>query len=425
MSAGLVGYVWLVNDDFPMADDWHLVPVYTGHQPVNLAWLWSQYSAHRLPLPQLLLVLGGAVTGHDYRTGVLLSALVLAGLAGLMIVTAGRLRGGVSLSDAFFPLALLHWGQSETLLIGFALNLVASTALSGMALLLLVRASGAPTLRQGLLFGLCLLALPLCGSNGAALVPPLAAWLAVAGLARWRCGGAHGRRDGAALLALALASAGLLAAYLLSLKEVPGTPPRAALFPAARTALEFLAGAFGPFAKTTWPLSGAVVAALALATVVKLAHDVRRVPAQRLRALGFLCFGAAMLCLAASIGWGRGVLGSQAGFETRYAAPAVPALCLAYFVGREAPRPLIARGLFVLMAALLVVNTGKGLTRAAARRERMRELQADVARGLTPAEMAKKWGDFIIGPGGEAALTERFEMLRQARQGPYAGRRDD
>ena len=166
MSAGLVGYVWLVNDDFPIADDWHLVPVYTGTEPVTPSWLWGQYNEHRMPLPLALLVLGGYATGHDYRTGVLLNALVLSALAALMIVTAGRLRGGLRLTDAFFPIVLLHWGQYETLLIGLALNLVLSAALAGVMLLIVLRVQGTATLRQGVLFGLCLLALPLCGSTG-------------------------------------------------------------------------------------------------------------------------------------------------------------------------------------------------------------------------------------------------------------------
>ena len=52
----------------------------------------------------------------------------------------------------------------------------------------------------------------------------------------------------------------------------------------------------------------------------------------------------------------------------------------------------------------------------------MHELQADIDKGLTPAEMAKKWTNTIFAPGGETILAERFEMLRRAGQGPYKGR---
>jgi hypothetical protein len=414
LSAGLVGYVWLVNDDFPIADDWHLVPVYTGYRPVNLSWLWEQYNEHRLPLPKLLLVLGGAVTGHDYRTGVLLSGLALAALAGLMIFTAGRLRGGPSFADAFFPLVLLHWGQSETLLISYALNLVASTFLAGVILIVLVRLEKTPTLGQGLVIGSCLLALPLCGSNGAALVPPLVLWLAVAAVVCWRSGTAHARRDGVVLMVLAIAAAVLLAVYLGSLEKGAGPAFRPTPLQAVQTAVEFLTASLGPFARTSWPISGVVGAVLGLLTLLRLRRDWRTEPTRRLRTLGLAGFGAAMLCLAAGIGWGR-----PSGFETRYVTMAVPILCLAYFVARDAPRPIVAWGLFALTALLFIANTQHGVVRAEARRERMRELQADIAAGLTPNEMAQKWAGPIFAANGEAVLRDRFEMLRLAHQGPY------
>ncbi len=419
LSAGLVGYVWLVNDDFPIADDWHLVAVYTGKQPVNLSWLWAQYNDHRMPLPKLLLVLGGAATGHDYRAGVLISALGLSALAALMIVTAGRLRGGVSLTDAFFPLILLHWGQSETLLISFALNLVASTVLAGVILCVLVRLRTAPTLGQGVIVGLSLLALPLCGSNGAVMVPPLALWLGWAGVLGWRSGSAAGRRNGAIVLALALASLLLLGIYLAGLHRgpsptLPGTPQQAAV-----AALAFLSSSAGALARIIWPISGILAAGLLLTIGLRLRRDWRQRPGDRLRTLGLLSFGGALLCLAAGIGFGRGGLGALGGLQTRYITLAAPLLCLAYFLWRAAVRPLGCAIFFVAALGLFAVDTPLGLTRADERRARMRELQADVANGMTSQALAEKWGTRIFWENGETFLTERFEMLRRARQGPY------
>jgi hypothetical protein len=202
----------------------------------------------------------------------------------------------------------------------------------------------------------------------------------------------------------------------LSLERTPETPRRSGP-EVAQTAVEFLAEGFGPFAAKLWPLSGVAVAVLGLLTLLKLARDWRAAPAGRLRALGLLGFGVAMLCLAVGIGLGRG-----SGFETRYATMAAPALCLAYFVGRDARRPVVAWGLFALMAAFLVPSTVVGIQRGENRRTYMRQLQADVARGMTPDELANKWADAIYGPGGEATVRERLEMLRRAGQGPYRGR---
>jgi len=355
----------------------------------------------------------------------LISAVTQSLLAALKIGTAGRLRGGPSFTDAFFPLVLLHWGQYETLLIGLALNLVATTFLGGLALLVVVRCEGVPSLRRGLLFGTCLLALPLCGSSGAALVPALVVWLAGAGLVAIRSGSPTGRRDGTAMLLLALAAAVLTVIYLLSLEKPAVALPRPTAAQAVEAAVMFLSNSVGPFAETTWPVSGVLLGCLGLAVVLKLIHDWRAAPRERLRTLGLLCFGAAMLCLAAGVGWGRGALGVPGGFATRYVTLAAPALCLGYFVHRNGTRRVVPWALFLLMAALLVVNTGRGLSRAEARRERMRELNADVARGMTPGELAEKWAEHIYAASGKDILTERFEMLRQARQGPYKDRPGD
>jgi hypothetical protein len=417
LSAGLVGYVWQVNDDLPVADDWHLVPAYTGHEPVTLAWLWAPHNEHRLPLPKLLLVLAGAATGHDYRAGVLLSALGLSALAALMIVTAGRLRGGPSLADVFIPMALLHWGQSETLLISYALNLAASTVLAGLALLVIVRVHGVPTTSQGLLFGLLLLALPLCGFNGVVLVPPLAVWLIVAAVVRWRSGEEKGRSDGALWSALALASLALVAVCVLTMQRTPESSLRPTAEQVARTAAQFFAESLGPFAEPSWPFSGAAVAVLVALTLFQLRQEWRADPAARLQVLGLLAFGAALVALALAVGWGRGVIGDRAGFMTRYATLAAPALCLAYLVARTAPRSALAAVVAVAMVGVFVYNTGRGIDRAAARREKMQKIQTDAA-GLTSAELAKKWSD-IYNPKAEALLADFFEMLRQARQGPF------
>ncbi|HEX5270640.1 MAG TPA: hypothetical protein VFW33_09150 [Gemmataceae bacterium] len=420
LSAGLVGYVCVVNADVPISDDWQLVPVYTGHEAVTLSWLWAPLNEHRLPLIKLMLLLGGAATGHDYRTGQLLSALTLSALAAFMIVTAGRLRGGLKISDVFLPMALLHWGQSETLLIGFAINLAVSTALLGSALLIVVRVRGVPSPSQGFLFGGLLLALPLCGMNGVAMVPPLALWLIVAAVVVWRSGDPIGRRVATVWAALSVAALALSAVCVLSMPAARGgaAPPTAEQV--ARTAAQFFAEGLGPIAEPTWPLSGVALAALAAVTLFRLRQEARAGPNEWLRVLGLLAVGAALVALALAVGWGRGLIGPKAGLMTRYATMAVPALCLAYFVARTAPRRALAVALAALMVGLFAYNTYHGIDRAGPRRARMRALAADVAEGQTPAELGKKWAD-LYNPQAEATVTRYFEMMRDAHQGPFRG----
>src|SRR5262249_244793 len=158
------------------------------------------------------------------------------------------------------------------------------------------------------------------------------------------------------MMALAVAAFGLLAVYLVSLGKTPEAPPRPGALETAHTAAQFLATGFGPFAAVLWPLFGVIVAVVAPWTPLRRARAGRRMRAGGLRVLGLLCFGGAMLCLAVGIGLGRG-----GGITPRYATMAAPVLCLAYFVGRDGRRPVVAWGLAALMAAFFVANTVIGI----------------------------------------------------------------
>ena len=55
-----------------------------------------------------------------------------------MMLTARRLRGKTVLADAFFPLALLEWGQSENFLWTWQLMFMVPATIAGLVLLLVV-----------------------------------------------------------------------------------------------------------------------------------------------------------------------------------------------------------------------------------------------------------------------------------------------
>jgi hypothetical protein len=190
---------------------------------------------------------------------------------------------------------------------------------------------------------------------------------------------------------------------------------------------------FGPYVATSWrvlgpvwPLFVGLMAILALLTILKLVHDWRTLPAERLRTFGLLCFGGAMLCLVGALGWGRGAVMLN-GFATRFQTLAAPALVLVFLVSRTSPRPVVAWGLSALLVALFLYDTNWGLERAVPRAKLYRDLHADIAQGMTPAEMATKWTGPICNPDPRAVgfVTECFEMMRQTRQGPYKQRSDD
>ena len=132
----LLALVYLVkfSSPLPCFDDWTLVPVLTGARPLTPAYLWEPFNEHREPLPKLVLNALGRLSGFDFRAGMFLNVLLLAGLAAAMLRTARRLRGSCHFADAFFPLVVLSLAQWECFLMQFALNLVCSTVCAGVFL---------------------------------------------------------------------------------------------------------------------------------------------------------------------------------------------------------------------------------------------------------------------------------------------------
>ena len=105
----LLGAIARDGRNVPFEEDWLLVGPMTGHEPNLPAWLWSQNSEHRLPLPRLVNLAILRTTG-DFRWTMVFDTLAVGAVAAAMILLARRLRGGrTSLADAFFPLLLQLW----------------------------------------------------------------------------------------------------------------------------------------------------------------------------------------------------------------------------------------------------------------------------------------------------------------------------
>src|SRR5262249_20409083 len=112
VSAALTYIAWY-GSDVPYWDEWILVPALTGRQPLTLEFLWAQHNEHRIPLPKLLLVTFARLSHHNFRTGMVANVIILGLTAAAMIRAARKLRGRTSFSDAFFPMAMLHWGHYD------------------------------------------------------------------------------------------------------------------------------------------------------------------------------------------------------------------------------------------------------------------------------------------------------------------------
>ena len=422
VAAGL----WFVGTyafTMPYGDEWDWLPAIAGEQPVDLGWFWSMHNEHRMPVPRLIYMGLGELTGFDFRAGPFFIILALSGLAMALMLGARALRGRTSVYDAFFPLLLLHWGQCENLIWGFQIQFVASVVLAGVVLLLIVSCGPRLGVARALLLTLFAVGLGLCGLNGLVYLPPLACWLAFAGVCRWRDPSPGSRRDGLLLMGLACSLLALVVVYFIGFRR--HTAPSPGLWASLSTALQFLSAGLGPGAKEIWPVSGVLVATTCGYALWQLYAVFRRRPDERVRAAGLFCFLGGIGAMALAVGVGRAFESPRAGFMPRYITLAAPLLCLFYlqFTLYSSARVTIhlQRTLALLMGGLLLVNMPKGLRYANDFDQRLTQFDADMRAGLSADDLAVRYGDGL-GFAPNDIFIWRLEMLRRAQLGPY---RDD
>ncbi|MCI0354869.1 MAG: hypothetical protein L0099_07515, partial [Acidobacteria bacterium] len=139
-GAALVFVAWY-GSNVPSWDDWDMIPTATGVQPVTLEWLWSQHNEHRIPVPRLVMLGLYGLFGLDFQVGMYFNVISTALLALALAVAARRLRGRWSVTDAFFPLLLLNWGQGVNFIWGWQVEFYLSTVLAGIVLLVILPTS--------------------------------------------------------------------------------------------------------------------------------------------------------------------------------------------------------------------------------------------------------------------------------------------
>lgn len=402
----------------PFAEDWNVVPVAFGHEPLSLSWLWSQNNEHRIPLARLILV-GLFRLTHSFRAGMFVNCALMALLAAVMIRSAAAIRGKTTYSDAFFVFALLHlghwensgwgWQVSFTLATLFVCILLASIARSGQ---------GAVSMRSALIGGFCLAALPAAGGTGLPFVPPVLVWVALAGLSP------QARRSRPVLLGLAALSASLLFLYFLGYERPSWNPPSPGIAMTVRTTAGFLALSFGPAVRISWYAGAAIALLVFIGTFwMSIRSVVWRRPQADIRSAGLFLFGVGVLTLAAGVGYGRAGLVATAGMPARYALISVPMLCWAYFVWELYGTPIWRRGattfLAILLFVLLPLNAQYGLEWADYYREGMNAFERDARVGMPLSVLCNRHQDFLMHWDGNA-LCEGMSTLQRERVGPFA-----
>jgi hypothetical protein len=418
LTAALVGYVALFARDVPWWDDWDLVPVLSGRQPVTAAWLWERHNEHRVPIPKLIHVALAAAGGVDFRTAAFLNAAILAGGTVVLILTARRLRGHTDVADALFPLALLHWGQYENLIWSFQVQFVCATGLFLVAVALMATADPHSLRWRGVVVGVCALVLPFFGANGAVLAPALVLWLGWVALryARW-------------LTPLALLAAAAVAVSLLDYSPATLHRPAPGMGASVLSSLLVLLMAVGPAgAVKGGALVGLFVLLLGLVSAALLMRDSGAGRVDRLRGLGVVAALGAVLTLGAAVGWGRAGLhadnpGSITGV-TRYITLMAPLPCcaaLACLLVRVRLMPYLLLGAVALM---LPANSRLGCEAARWRAEVLDQMTEDARRGVPPERLSETYGPSVHAVESRL-LAERITMLREAQLGPYAGTAGD
>jgi len=422
---GLSFLLWRFALDYsvniPFLDDWEMVPVLAGEQPVTLKWLWSQHNEHRIFIPRLIYIAILKLSGGDFRAGVVFNVLTLSATAAALVLAARAIRGRTSYADAFFPLVLLHWGQAENLVSGFTMPLVLSSVVAACLLCVLMR-PGPLGFRPALILALGTLALPLTSGSGLAFVPALAACTVLAG---WDL---HTSQPGSGRAWIAIVTAGVLgfvlcALYFVGYQRPPAHPPSPGLGATLQGTLQFLSLGFGTGTTRSWYASAYLTALLILATMLVLLWSLLYLPEERRRAVRALLFLGGMGCLAGGVAWSRIALSPGGIFSSRYATLAAPLLCCIYFAWEAVGSPRIARlvqmALFFFAAVFLLRNHDDGLLLANTVRESRRAVIADVESGMPLPEVASRHCGAIYICGTDV-LLQRMQMLRDKGVGRFA-----
>jgi hypothetical protein len=428
MTAITLNFAGRYSTNMPFWDEFSLVEAVTRHQPVTLHWLWSQHNEHRIPLPRLVYLGLAVLSGSDFRAGMIFSIFLMSALAALLVLAAKRIRGNYSYTDAFFPAVLLGLGNFENQLWSFQIAFALSTFLICGLLALLVSRTSSPVRFDGTLSfwpvvgaGVCITLLPLCGAQGTILAPPLALWLATAGVRAVR---RQGFTNWSALLAVAfsLLACGVIACYFVTGYVSPAhhaAPP--SWYAWLRTSLQFLMVGFGPAISESGRYGMAALGLMTALVIGGLSVAWKRRPEEKQGIASLCLFLLGMLALAAAIGKGRAFSGDTAGLASRYTWLSVPFIIGLYLAvgrwGTPSLGRLVQTGLVLLAAMVFVANFREGHAYGETRLHQSRELKAQLRASSLPQDISVEVGSHFFPE--RTFFLQSMELMREAKIGPY------
>jgi hypothetical protein len=411
---------------FPQSDECGYVL-----QPITLTWLWQQHAEHRIPLAKFIWLGVLRLTNYDFRAGNFLDVLATGAVAAAMILAARRVRGGTSFADAFFPLALLNFGQAWNFQWWWQVNHVLPPLVASMLLLLIVSRGARLTFRYAVLAGVYLVLLALCGPAGQPYVLAFALWLGYWAVLYRPSPEPRGKWGRVFALSLAAVAVLLVGLYFVGYNKEDGFGHAALTVPGLLTSLRgslaLLSVSLGPVTRPDWLMWGLGVLALWLVSIAVLVAAYRKRPAERLRVLGLLLFMGATGALALAMGWARGEMGTDYIMEGHYLTKTLPALCCVYFIWelyKPKVAPLIQMCLFTVMCLLFLQNLDSALACLRYSHDLKQEFERDLRSGVPLSLLAQRhWGVLCVGSPEEAA--EYLRLWHQAGVGEFASMQPD
>jgi len=411
-----LAYVGHYGVNFPTWDEYAFVPYLTQAKPLTLTWLWSSHNGHRMLLPRLVYIglIRGA--GGDFRAGMWANAVLFGAGAGVLILTAARIRGRTAYTDAAFALALLHLGHASCLMWSITIQLVMSTVFSCVLLALVSGIGKELSTRRALAIWGVLMLMTLSGANGMMITPPMALWL---GLVGWRQL-AGNRRKGILTMGLGIVVFCVIGVYMVGLQP-EGDRLTAGAVATALGALEFLAASLGAIGMiSVWPAM-AIVTALLFVAVIIIARAWSEGPQERIASSGLLMFLGGIALLGLTVGWARAGYGRGYIIEGRRFTPlATPMLCAVYLAAVRFPRRIPGRfvemTVFALTCCVFAYNIRDGLDHGGVVRATKQAAVVDAWAGLSSEEIAER--NYIH--SNKKTLAEGIEMIRGAGYGPFA-----
>ena len=399
----------------------------TGNQAVDLNWLWSQHNEHRPVLSRLILAFVTRFFENDFRTGLYLNAAMMSAAAAAMLLLARKVRGSTRITDSVLPLSILSMSQSETLTIGFALNLILTAWISYELIAMTILAGRRSPGVLAVKFGLILVLLPLVGGSGLVMVPPLALWLIGFLFRGWWSGSEPGRAAKAIGVGLLTATSALVALYLSSYVKPTHHPSAPSLAAVLSTTLQCLSVLISPDLGPYWKAAGLLVASLSVVTLLRLTIVGVQVPTERPRAIGLIAIILSLLGTSVAVGVSRSGLGYGSGLADRYVTIMAPLLStiymawLTYVPARR--RQSYFAGLLVLFVLMVPLNCQNAMHRGRA----VRRVEQHVVRSLkikVPASLIASQACPGLYPSQDD-IYKSFRMLKTARIGPYKDLVDD